>query len=397
MTGAPEPTRSARPIMVLSAAAFCTAATMRIADPMIPVVATEFGTTPGGAAVIATAFTLAYGLCQVVYGPLGDRWGKYRLIALAMTLSSLVVGGAAAAGTLSALGALRLLAGITAGGVIPLAIAYVGDAVPYERRQPVLARFLTGQILGVFFGQAVGGILIEVTGWRVAFLILGGCFLVVSVLLWIEAASPRIVRTTAPAPGVGLIVRRFTRMIADPRPRRVLIAVFVEGLLFFGALAYIGAFMRHTFGFDYATIGLLLGGFGIGGLGYILTVGPSVRRLGEPGMVALGGVLLTAGFTGLLLAEGRAGLGAAMLVIGFGFYMLHNTLQTNATQMAPETRGAAVALFALFFFVGQAFGVEAYGHVVDRIGYAPVFLSAGPGLLLLALWFRRGLRVRARA
>jgi len=55
--------------------------------------------------------------------------------------------------------------------------------------------------------------------------------------------------------------------------------------------------------------------------------------------------------------------------IGAGFYMLHNTLQTNATQMAPAARGLAISLFAFCYFLGQAAGVAACGWAVDEFGY----------------------------
>ena len=72
-----------RPIALLSAAAFASVATMRAGDPLLPQVAREFGVSAGEASIIATAFALAYGFCQLVYGVLGDRFGKYRLITLA--------------------------------------------------------------------------------------------------------------------------------------------------------------------------------------------------------------------------------------------------------------------------------------------------------------------------
>ena len=80
-----------------------------------------------------------------------------------------------------------------------------------------------------------------------------------------------------------------------------------------------------------------------------------------------------------------------MVVLGAGFYMLHNTLQVHATQMAPEARGAALALFACSLFTGQSVGVWLASSAVDAAGARPVFVAAAVGLLLLALDFRRRL------
>src|SRR3546814_20287377 len=85
---------------------------------------------------------------------------------LPISLSGVIVAAGALAGSLEELALLRLLAGAITAAIIPLAMAHVGDMVPYDRRQTVLARFLTGQILGVVFGQAAGGALIEASDWR---------------------------------------------------------------------------------------------------------------------------------------------------------------------------------------------------------------------------------------
>ncbi len=84
----------------------------------------------------------------------------------------------------------------------------------------------------------------------------------------------------------------------------------------------------------------------------------------------------------------------AIMLLGLGLYMLHNTLQTNATQMAPEARGLAVSTFANALFLGQAIGIWLAGLVVDRFGFALVFLAAAGGLALLGAGFAGRLQRR---
>jgi MFS transporter, YNFM family, putative membrane transport protein len=74
--------------------------------------------------------------------------------------------------------------------------------------------------------------------------------------------------------------------------------------------------------------------------------------------------------------------------------MLHNTLQTHGTQMAPEARGSAVALFSLCLFGGQAIGVPVAAPIVDRYGAVPIFCFAAVFLPLLAWTFAWALRRR---
>ena len=72
--------------------------------------------------------------------------------------------------------------------------------------------------------------------------------------------------------------------------------------------------------------------------------------------------------------------------------MLHNTLQTNATQMTPQARGTAVGVFSSALYIGQTAGVAAGALVIDRFGAVPLFLGTAVALPALAVWFARELR-----
>ena len=84
----------------------------------------------------------------------------------------------------------------------------------------------------------------------------------------------------------------------------------------------------------------------------------------------------------------------AVTMIGLGFYALHNTLQTNATQMTPEARGTAVAIFSSAIYLGQTVGVAGAAFVFDRFTAVPLFLATAVALPLLGWWFARELQKR---
>jgi predicted MFS family arabinose efflux permease len=77
--------------------------------------------------------------------------------------------------------------------------------------------------------------------------------------------------------------------------------------------------------------------------------------------------------------------------------MLHNTLQINATQMAPERRGAAVSAFASCFFLGQSLGVGIAGIIADQLGTVPVLVLGAVGMLCVGLNFSRLQQKKASA
>ena len=154
---------------------FASAANLRVCDPLLPQIADQLGVTVGAAAGMVTAFAIAYGVSQLAVGPIGDARGKLPMVVLGSVLTGLATMLCAAMPTLGSLMVARFVAGACAAAVIPLAMAWIGDVIPYERRQPILARFLSGQILGVVFGQAAGGLLGDWIGWRGAMLLLGAC------------------------------------------------------------------------------------------------------------------------------------------------------------------------------------------------------------------------------
>jgi predicted MFS family arabinose efflux permease len=350
-------------------------------------VSEEFGVTVAAAAIIVSVFTLAYGVFQIIHGPLGDRFGRLLIVVIALFLAAAASVGCALSGSLGSLATFRFLTGMTTSAVIPMSLGYVADHVPYERRQAVLGRFISGILLGQTFGPLLGGVFIDTIGWRGAFAVLAACYFAMGCVLWPEARDGvRPKKTTI------RFFANFPVVLRDRWVRVVLLTVALEGAFFFGALAYVGAFLKVKFSLDYSVIGLLMAGFGIGGVLYSVLVKRLLARLGEKGLVLWGGIFLVMTFAALCVASPWWMLVPVMIAQGFGFYMLHNTLQTKATEMAPENRGTAIASFAFCLFVGQSAGTTLLGVAVDAAGYPPVLLGSGALLCALSVAFRAQLK-----
>jgi len=363
-------------LLALAAAAFVSGANLRLFDALLPTVAEDFAVPPTTASIVVTAFTLAYGLFQIVHGPLGDRIGKLRVIGGATLIASAASLGCAYAPTLSALAALRFATGIGAAAIVPLALAWIGDNTSYEKRQATLGRFLSFILMGQILGPALGGALAEFISWRRVF---------------------DVDRRTRPAAASrqihGNVWRNYAAVLCDPWVRIVVLTVFLEGGLFYGAFAYTGAYLKERFGLSYLLIGGMLAGFGLGGVIYSVMVKWLLARLGEKGFVRLGGSLMFVCMAVLPLLPWWQAAIPVFVVAGFGFYMFHNTLQTRATEMAPQMRGTAIAVFAFCLFMGQASGVAVCGVAIRFLHYGWTFAFSGAGLVLLGYWF--ALRIAA--
>ena len=385
-----------RAITWLSLAAFASAAATRLCDPMLPDLARQFGSTAAEAAHTVSGYAIAYGCLQVIFGPLGDRLGKYRLIAL--TSLACVPGSllAALAGSLDTLVLARMLTGVTAAGIIPLAMAWIGDTVPYAQRQSTLARFLIGQVLGVVGGQFIGGVFADTLGWRWAFAAMGLIYLVVGAAVLAESRRATVqgflhrtsVATGEPGETIPSTVMGQARLVWQaPWARTILALVFVEGALIFGALAFVPTYVHTRFGLSLSASGGLMACFGVGGLSYVLFARHFVQRLGETGLARFGGLALASAWAVLLMASSWGWAVLACYLSGLGYYALHNTLQTNATQMAPTVRGTAVSLFAASFFLGQSLGVSLAAFAIGRLGLNAPFAVAAVLMPMLGLGF----------
>jgi MFS transporter, YNFM family, putative membrane transport protein len=329
--GASASETPARAIALLALASFASAANLRICDPLLPQIAADLGVTVGTAALTVTAFALAYGVFQVAVGPLSDARGRLNMIVLGSLWAGVATVIAAGMPALTPLAVLRFIGGAGGAAIIPVAIAWIGDVIPYERRQAVLARYISGQILGIVFGQAAGGILGDLIGWRFTLVLLGFVHIAAGLLLLGEMRRLKVdIAPTGRARWRHSAASAYA-VLQGAWVRTVLISVFIEGVAMFGGLAYVGADLHQRFGLSLGVIGGLLASFGAGALFYSITAGRMVALLGQPGLAALGALALAAGYVMLAFMSWPWLAIPAIALIGLGFYMLHNTLQTNAT------------------------------------------------------------------
>jgi YNFM family putative membrane transporter len=436
-TVVPLPAQSLSPgrasLLVLGMAAFMVQADARVIDPLLHVVATDFHTTPPSAAIVISSYALPYGLFQLFYGPLGDRIGKLRVMAACLACFAVGTFACAFVPNLAVFAVLRFVTGVAAAAVVPMSLGYIGDKFAYGDRQIALGRFMSALMMGQIAGSTLGGIFGQYLGWRNIFIVFGIVSLAVAALLaregqrFAEPTKPgrrfgwrmltvplggsviflgmlRVwsfeLSTALEALGAGLLiyalVTQYRGMLTRPGAPLVLATVLLEGLFVFGGLSYLASSLTDRFNINYAYAGLMVAGFGVGGLIYSVSVKRLVGRIGELGILLLGGTLLGIGFVLIGIMPTWQWFMPLVVLLGMGYYTMHGTLQTRATELAPEARGTAISLFAFFFFMGQAIGPQLLGSIVKSNGYGRAFVTAGAGLFTVAV-ISRQLFARARS
>ena len=387
----PTPRRESQlgPMLILASAAFASTYAGRTAEPLVGVMARDLASTPETIALVTAAFALPFACIKPILGPVADTLGKEFVIKVSLAVLAASLAASAFAPDAATLLTLRFVSGIAAGGVNPVGIAIVGDRFPIEQRQVALGRYVMAVLLGQLCGASVSGVLAEWTGWR-------GIFLLSSAI----AASAWLAFTTGfearPVPPTKLSVRdsvvRYRAILAIPRARALFLFVFVEAVATYGLFPYIAPlFEERGLGGPFEA-GVVLAGFGLGGLLYSLAV-TGMMRLGLRRLLIGGGMVAGLALLIFMMSPDWRLHFVAMLLCGYGVFMLHNPYQTQVTEVAPEARASAVSLHAFSFFGGQAVGVVVIGFGLGSIGFVGTLLLCAVtavGLGLGSAWALAG-------
>lgn len=371
--------------LVFAACAFASGFALRLADPIILPVATSFAITPHVAALLNTAYALPYALAQPFLGPIGDRFGKPRCIQVCVAgLAVMLLLGAFAPG-FGLLMATRIGAGIFAGGLIPLVIAGIGDRFDMSERQVMIGRMLFAIISGQMLGSVVSGFANDAFGWHSALFIGAGVGAVAAAIAWLAMPAGA---SAAASRDSGSFATLYGRVLANPKAPWLIGGVAVEGMFFYGLFPYMGELLLATArpaggSIAAAVTGVVLGAFGIGGLLYALGVRVFLRVLGVRRMCLIGSASAAACYAALAVVPTWWLAALAMGVAGVSFYMLHNSMQTEATELAPSARGSAVALFACGFFIGQGLGPLVFGALLHGVGARSALFAVAAVMVVL--------------
>ncbi len=322
--------------------------------PLLVVIGLDMGAPLVAVAVVASAYFLAYGLMQPVWGMVSDRIGRVRVMRLSLLGAALAGVASALAPNLLVLGVARTVAGGCFAALIPATLVYVGDMWPPRVRQRPLSDVLAASSLGTAVATAGAGLLAELIGWR---------------------AVPAV--TGSPLRSIGAVLRHRWALA-------VLTLVFVEGVIVLGVLTYMAPAVQ-ALGSSAAVAGLVAAAFGVGALVLSRVVRRLVGRLSPAGLAAVGAAMLVAGWAVPALAVSLVTVTAAGVLLGGSWAFLHSTLQSWATEVVPGERATTVALFAALLFLGGSVGTAALAPLADAGAFETVFRVALAGSVPLAV------------
>jgi predicted MFS family arabinose efflux permease len=358
---------TARSLRLIRGAAFCSAFDRMAIAPMLVAISVDLGVSLAQVTFAATAYFLLYGAMQPVWGMLSDRLGRVSVIRLTLAGAAVASLASAAAPTLGVLLVARACAGALFAGVIPTTLVYVGDTVPIARRQIALTELMGATSAGLAISTVLAGVAVVLADWRVVFAWSSVAAIVLAVAMR-AVPEPDVPRVSGALAAVRTLLRRRW-------PRTVVLLALVEGTLVLGIITFLAPALEDT-GLSAAVAGGIMGVYGAAVIAWTGVVRRVARRLVPARLIAVGTVLIAAGYLAAAADPGIVGISAAALLVGGGFAFVHSTLQTWATEVAPDLRATAVSLFAAALFTGGAVGTAVVGPLADDGEFAALFLIA---------------------
>ncbi len=283
-----------RLILILGLAGFVVMADNWVVSPILPAIAHALQVAPVKAGLLISAYMIPFGLFQLVFGPLADRYGKRQVIGFSMIFFTVGTGLCGLGLGLFDLAAYRAVTGMFAASVMPISLALIADVVPMERRQQAIGTFMGIAFLGQGLSMAVGGSIAYFVSWRGVFLTYAALSLISTLLLFLAGRKAESKRNPH-----SQFVRPYLGLLSNSRSLPVYLVVLAEGILIVGSFSYLGAYTDFLFHYNYFVIGMILTAFGAGAVVTGRLVGKVVPRIGRLNTLSLG--LLSATLANALL------------------------------------------------------------------------------------------------
>ncbi len=353
--------------------------------PIIPALSKVFGTSIETVGLIVPAYLIPYGISTLAYGVLADRIGIHRVMFASLAAFSVLTMLTATAQSIEQLAMWRLLTGIGASGVVPLALALVGRLYPYEQRGRPLGWLFGAMAGGMAFGSPLGAMIVPLVGWQGLFLVVGAA----GAVLFLVLLPYRAVMANTALPVTGTLrdlFKGYRELLGTPRGQRTYGYVLVNSIFHSGVFTWLGVYFEQRYGLGSVGIGLALLGYGVPGFLFGPVIGRAADRWGRARLLPIG--LVLSAFSAAALIVGFPALLAPVvaMVLSLGYDMTQPLFAGIVTSLGGKRAGQAMGLNVFTLFVGFGLGSLIFGELL-RFGFGRalgVFAVVELGLALLS-------------
>ena len=368
-------------VLILGLAGFVVMADNWVVSPILPAISKDLNIEVTRAGLLISAYMIPFGLFQLVFGPLADRYGKRQVINTSLVFFTIATALTATGVGLTDLAVYRALTGIFAAAVMPISMALIGDIFPMQERQSAIGTLMGIAFLGQGLSMAIGGSVAYFLNWRGVFF--GYTLLALIPMLLLFTVGKEIPSVKNPD---SKYFKPYAALIKNPVCLRTYLVVLMEGIFLLGSFSYLGGYIAKTYHYNYMTIGFIMTSFGIAAIIGGRISGKLSARIGRKSVLLLGLASASSGDILIYLVGDVLGvLIFSVVLLGLGFMLAHSTLLTYATEFAAKARGAAMSLVAFCFMGGGGIGTAVGGRLIALTGYDKFYIIYGSALFVLVL------------
>jgi MFS family permease len=349
---------------------------------LIPNVADGLDASLTQVAAAITAYMVPFALLQLVSGTVAERLGPRRVVRGGYIAFGLAAVACALAPDIWLFLGARAAMGAANAFLSPILLAALSEVAAPEVLGRTVGTFAAAQTAGLMLAPILGGLLGEIS-WRLAFILVAAVSGVLALPKQTLGAAKR---------QTGSSVRASLRSLLN-RWIALLAAQATLGYLGFTAIGFVLVLVgAEEFGLGSGARGLLIAGYGIGGILLGRYAGSVVDRAGRPATALAGAIACTAGVLCLVFAPGPWSLGLLFFGVGCAGTFVWAGLNTIAVESFPENRAGATSAYSAFKFAGVAIAPLVYVplfHVDTRLPF--VLAACFSAILAVSVlpWFGR--------
>ena len=362
-------------IMALGIMAFFANGDNYAVAPLLINISKDLNLSISTAAMSVTAYMLTFGLFTILFGPLGDRYGKTKIINIAAFGTAIFSMLGAFAFNLPSLIFFRAMNGAFGAGIFPVTMALVGESFDNSNRQKAIGKVMGLMFLGGASATAIGGALAYFGSWRAVYFIYGVAELIMAVaMLKILPKSSGVIDKLQ-------FTSVYKQALSNKKFVSVVATIMLVGFSVFGSFTYSGKLVQSRTGYNVFYVGLILTLFGIA-----TVIGgrkaPALRAKLKDNFLLYAGILGGTSLLTIAIASNPIVIGIALFGFGIAFIFMQSTLVMTAQETMPKLRGTAMSLASFNMFVGGAIGTSINGKIINVASIGIVFLVAAVAMFL---------------
>lgn len=338
-------------VLALLAAGFSTFAVLYCTQPLMPLLAREFGLSAAVSALSLSVCTGVLAPAMLIAGPLSDARGRKPMMVAGLFSCACLTILSGFLPSWDELLLVRGLQGLVLSGVTAVAMAYVAEEMHPSAIGLAMGLYIGGNAMGGMSGRLFTGVFADLTSWRIAMSATGCLALICAAITWRVLPPSRHFRSRALR--LANVPSQLIATLSDPGLRLLYLAGFVLMGGFVSIYNY-AAFrlLAPPYELSQAAVGAIFSLYVLGTAGSSLAGWASARlprRILLPSSVGimLLGVLLTISNPLALVISGIA-------TITFGFFAAHSLLSSWVGRRAGAAKGSASALYLLFYYAGSS-------------------------------------------